>query len=401
MQLRITHLSFSLSGGAGQVANALSLQQNLLGHQSQFHYVTKSNLRQDLRHNLTAGLLAGVDNFIIKNPKHRSLISVTRDLVRGMEIDSVPAGDILHLHWINGLGQRGLEDLSRRFKCVFFTMHDMNPITSVCHQSLGCSSYLSSCQGACPAVRTPFQKMVPELLQKKLEFLTSIKNLTMIAPSRWLESGASKVLADLNIPLTYIANPINSSVHQSAENSLETRSREVRAITFGFISTDLRDPNKGFAELLDAFNLVSSTNTSIRLIAAGEGSSHFSGPSVRFLGPLVKESLSDFYSSIDVLVIPSLAENSPLVAAEAACFGKTILMRDIPAAMDLVGLPDIYKVELFRNNEDLVSSLARLSDSDLGSVSVEHKINALSFYDPRKSAISHLKLYTDSLRKFN
>lgn len=399
MRVRITHLSFSRSGGAGQVANTLSHQQNILGQDSNFHYLTESNLRQDLAHNFNAAITAGIDNFVIRSPRHGSLVSITRDLVRGLNPDSVPGGDVLHLHWINGLGQSSIEELSKRFKSVFFTLHDMNPLTSVCHQSLACSGYLNSCQDGCPAVRRPFKAFVPKLFEKKLDFLSRLKNLTIIAPSRWLEGEASKVLKDSAVPIRYLPNPVNPSIHESAKKTLTLRSIERTTVTFGFIATDLRDSNKGFVDLLKAFNVASASRRNIRLVAAGAGDSQYSGPSVHFLGPLGIQQLSDFYSSIDILVIPSLAENAPLVAAEAACFGKRILMRDIPAARDLAELKNLVRVDLFKDDDHLIESLLRFSSSSLDSDDAAMQSTALDFYDPRNSAVSHVKLYTDSIWK--
>ena len=60
--------------------------------------------------------------------------------------------DVVNLHWINA-GFLRLEDLRRISVPVVMTLHDMWPITGLCHYDQGCGRFREGC-GECPQLRS-------------------------------------------------------------------------------------------------------------------------------------------------------------------------------------------------------------------------------------------------------
>ena len=68
----------------------------------------------------------------------------------GTDITSLPEfrqADVIHLHWVNQ-GLLSLKDLRKIFlsgKPVVWTMHDMWPVTGICHHAGDCTHYQAQC----------------------------------------------------------------------------------------------------------------------------------------------------------------------------------------------------------------------------------------------------------------
>jgi glycosyltransferase involved in cell wall biosynthesis len=342
MTMSITHLSFSKSGGAGQVAQSLVDYQIRAGLEATFVYKTETNLKRDSLSNLPTVFSAAFDNFVLKNPKHSGLLSLTRDSLKSMDLATKSSGDVLHLHWINGIGHDTILNLASRHRAVFWTLHDMNPFTGACHQSLGCLGYKNACAEKCPAVRSTLSPLVKKNFDRKIQFLKQIKNLTLIAPSPWIRDAICSTPGLEGVAVETIGNPIGIDTERLSQayfSNFDTPdSKTSNSRTIGFIATDVGDPNKSLESLLRAFKEILNFDSKVVLKCVGSGYEQFASrqtENVEFLGRLGKSDIGKFFGSIDLLVVPSMAETSPLVVLEASSFGKPVLMRDIFSANDL------------------------------------------------------------------
>ena len=52
--------------------------------------------------------------------------------------------DVIHLHWING-GFLDISTIAKFNKPVFWTLHDIWPLTGGCHYSGECNKYENEC----------------------------------------------------------------------------------------------------------------------------------------------------------------------------------------------------------------------------------------------------------------
>ncbi len=114
-------------------------------------------------------------------------------------------------------------------------------------------------------------------------------------------------------------------------------------VVFGFIGK--LTENKGVHILLDAARSVARSRRNVRLRIAGDGpnadelrtvAAGIEG--VEFLGRISQERLSEFYRSVDVVVVPSTwPEPAPLVVLESMARARALIVAKIGGMPDQVG----------------------------------------------------------------
>lgn len=342
MTLRVLHLSFSSAGGAGSVAQILSDQQNLRGYDSELLSVIAGNLRAKPFSSPVHTLAAGVDEFVVKNRNFRAPISLARDRVSPSLDGNLKSADIVHLHGINGA--LSLEELAKKWpnKKMVWTLHDMNPFTGTCHYSLGCQKFVTGC-ASCPAAKRAFQGGVMDSLSSKIKNVSALAHLAVVAPSIWLaeQARASQVFRYREIHV--IANPTDPFYFGAPEDSPpQIGGANYTAVV---VAKNLLDPVKNVKAAVDAFLSASGSNTSAQLLLVGEGGKAFESSRVRSLGPLSAINMIPVLDSASALIVSSLAENAPLVIAEAAARGVKSIVANVggmPEMVELLGQGEVF-----------------------------------------------------------
>ena len=327
----VAHVSFSSSGGAGAVAAVLSEEQRRQGRVSRVHSVISGNLRAKPLSSPVHTVAAAMDHYLVKEPSFGSPISLFRDAVKTPLAHELSSYDIIHLHGINGA--LDLESLGGRAtpKRVVWTLHDMNAFTGTCHYSLGCRNFETSCS-ECPAVRSAWKTRVENRLAQKIEAIAKIPHLSVVAPSTWLAEQASRSPALAALPLSVIPNPVNPVL--TSEPSARERQDDVFRVVV--VAQNLEDPVKSVHTAVEAFREVFSTSTKAELILVGRNGDQWASQYVSPTGPLSPGELRDLLHRSDVLLVPSLAENAPLVIAEAAACGVASIVRDVGGMAEMV-----------------------------------------------------------------
>ncbi len=127
-------------------------------------------------------------------------------------------------------------------------------------------------------------------------------------------------------------NKINvdqTTFHEKALLGLDIQS--FASITYGYIGRF--NDEKGFLELLEAFKINNK-----KIVFAGNGT-HLEAlleackthKNITYLGQLNANQLTEFYSQIDVVLIPSFEEGGPIVGVEAMASGKLIISTKVGA----------------------------------------------------------------------
>lgn len=175
--------------------------------------------------------------------------------------------------------------------------------------------------------------------QKKLD---ESNNVTIVSPSKWLlnMTKLSPTLKDKN--MLQIRNPIPDSYFESKREA-----QERRVITF--IAANLNNPYKGFSVFLKALTQMEESffnDKTIRVIGQGEF------PALpKYIFVERYDSYGNFeiiksLSSTDLLVVPSLEDNSPNVIAEALASGCQIIGTNwggIPEMLESQGMKTFAK----------------------------------------------------------
>ena len=240
-------------------------------------------------------------------------------------------GQIVHLHWV----ARFIDypsffgAISDDFPIVW-TLHDVWPLTGGCHYPGDCRAYLSECKN-CPQLgRRGEQDLSNRSFHVKRKALTG-KNLHIVTPSGWLEENArrSPLLSTAEsfrtIPLgldTEFFRPRNKA---EARQQLDLPDDRV-VLVFGAESID--DRRKGLRELLTALTLVGS---GAHILALVFGKGDIKGWSSRLPNLMPLGYIDDpdkqvtIYSAADMVVVPSLEDNSPQTVAEAMACGTPVI----------------------------------------------------------------------------
>jgi len=301
-------------------------------------------------------MAAVVDDAVIRHPDFNAPISLARNGLSVDLSDELEACDVLHLHSVNGV--LTLAHLAEHFptKRIIWTLHDMNPMTGTCHYSLGCQEYLSDCS-SCPAVRGPFQRRVSISLSQKTRALTNLTNLAVVAPSQWLADRAAESSAMRDLPIHVIPNPIRPVFCESPATPADGN-----RFTFCVVAQNLSDPVKNVAMAVEVFRELKKAYPHISLALVGNNGDSFLGESITALGSLAEEDMAHMLSHTSSLIVPSLAENSPLVIAEAAARGTASIVNSVGGMPDLVASLEAGNV--FSHRADLYEFMAHVAQRD-------------------------------------
>ena len=333
------------------MAAVLSEAQRAAGHDSRHVWAIESTLWSEPLSAPVHTMAAGLDQFIIREKSFNAPISLVRDTVRSNLNAGLERADIIHVHNLNGLGRVG--ELARRFpeKKIVWTLHDMNPFTGACHYALACTKYTEGCS-SCPAVKLPFRGLVKASFGRKLSGLEHVENLHLVAPSSWLADAAGKSRLLSRFPLSIIQNPLDPKFFSSDKKIPSP------LFTFVVVAQNLEDPVKNVTTAVQAFAEVRREHPEATMALAGRGGSSFAGDGIQLLGSLRRSELTETFQSSQALVVPSLAENAPMVIAEAAAQGCMALVRNTGGMPGMI--KDLGAGQIFADPRELRGVMAEI-----------------------------------------
>jgi glycosyltransferase involved in cell wall biosynthesis len=342
--LKIIHLSFSKSGGAGSVANTLAKSQADLGHDSSFQFLTEGNLRQQPFRNPTLTLAASLDEYLIKKSNFENQISLLRAGLGNFSLEQIEDADVVNLHWIPGqISLKHLAKIMNVAKSVVWTLHDMWPITGGCHYSGSCQEFQNSCS-SCPAVISAFHKSIESQLSLKAQIADSFASkLRIVSPSNWLAKLAQSSSIFKGKQISVIPNPVHSGKKSPANSKKESRSSlgiGEEAFVVAFSAANLDDKRKGLDQLVPQLELVAIENPNVAfeliLIGASRNPIRCNGVKVTHTGLVSAAEAKAHLCAADVLVNFSKEENLSMSLIEALSAGVPILALDSGGNSDVV-----------------------------------------------------------------
>ncbi|MCR4603054.1 MAG: glycosyltransferase [Prevotella sp.] len=279
--------------------------------------------------------------------KHLFKVSIAN---AGTDITKTKAyqeADIIHLHWVNQ-GLLSLKDIERIFlsgKPVVWTLHDMWPLTAICHHAYECEGYRNAC-GQCQFLRRPGRNdLSAKVFRKKRQVLQKAHNVTFVTVSEWLAGRARNSALIGSFPIKVIPNvlPLQQFTiinRIDARTSVDVEAKYV--IAFGAARID--DPIKGFEYLVEALRLLTADGrhraADFCLLLFGEvrdasvlNSIPVPYSHLGYIDDVYRLSL--VYSASDVTVSSSLYETFGQTLIEAMACGS------VPVSFDGAGQADI------------------------------------------------------------
>lgn len=330
--MQIDHLTFSKSGGAGNVATLLSSSQRAQGHDALLHTVSDGSLSDSPLRHPALSCLAAIDNFVIAKSGVPTLTSLTRRNLGTLALAPLRENSAVHFHWVEGvITLDQLRFVSRRSSSAVWTLHDMAPFTGFCHLSHGCRGFETGCT-TCPQSRKPFQKTIEFSLNNRVRDLGPMsEKLKVVVPSEWMREKAAKSLVLKNFEIQVIFNPVSPTFYAKSQNnsirsSLGIDEGEFVAV---LVATDLSDPNKQVRKAIEVFLAsLGGKFQKVRLVLIGKVGRgvQIQDSRLDFRGSLRELGVSRLMAAADVLLSTSIAESSGLTIAEAAASGTPALI---------------------------------------------------------------------------
>lgn len=341
--MKVLHLSFSKSGGAGAVASNLSDGLKQLGINSSSQHVTESDIRSSPYSHPGHTVAAGLDEYFVKERAFSNQVSFLRENLEKVSIDALTDNDFLHLHWTPGQIQTQtigkLLDLEMK---IVWTLHDMWPFTAGCHYSGNCQRYQSGCK-ICPAVKPVFRNLTSKQFQEKQRLFTNSRaNLVFVAPSQWIAEKArgSYLLFDQKVEVIF--NPVPAvTIGSLADRNSFRKSLGVGPDSFlvAFSASNLLDKRKNLAEVLVALTNLHQRNPELELVLLliGAGVVPEAGSlSVKNVGFASRDKVNEALSASDVLVNFSRDENLSMAVIESLAVGTPVVALNSGGNSELV-----------------------------------------------------------------
>ena len=403
--MKIVHLNTHAYGGAAVVARRLHLAALAAGFDSQL--ITKYGLRSDhtagyralrnarlwyaLRERAAQPRVYRIGKFVQQRLQHRNLANRPAGYeifsplnARRQDADCTERFDpqIIHLHWVAGFVDHVDFFARNRSRKFVWTLHDMNPITGGCHHADGCLGFMAGCQ-QCPQLAGTIDPTYASLvLRSKQEALAVLRDdqLVITAPSEWLLELSRRSAVLGRFRHVHVPNPGLRAEAEAVSRDASKRQLGLpldRKIVL-FVSENLRKARKGVDLLFEAGRALAG-RAAVQFVGVGHPTDAPADLAVKFTGRLADENLlRAYYRAADVLVNPSMMENSPLTIVEALSCGTPVVGFDVGGVGELVraergvlvqersvaALADALARALFENHYDRAAIRESMADHD-------------------------------------
>lgn len=364
-KIKILHLSTQDNGGAGRAA--ARLHQALLeeGIDSQMivqskttdlptiHQIVKSKSQK-----LFTPFRQAFDQLptLFYKNKKKDIFSSTFFPSNGHLLKKIKEinPDILHLHWIN-FGFISLSDLKKLNKPILWSLHDANTYTGGCHvYDKGCKKYKTFCH-SCPLLGSNFKYDISYFNFRRKQKTYKDLGLTINGLSRWIASEAKSSTLLRDKPIINLPNTIDTRIFRPIEKSI---ARDLLGLNtdkillgFGAIS-GTQIERKGYSQLKKALEALPNKHLYKLVVFGSSHGEEIAGIETIFLGHLYDNTtLALLYSSLDIFITPSLAENLSNAIMESLSCGTPVVAFDIGGNSDL--LTHKENGYLAKNTQDL------------------------------------------------
>jgi glycosyltransferase involved in cell wall biosynthesis len=256
----------------------------------------------------------------------------------------VKEADIIHLHWINQ-GFLSLNDIKKIIalkKPILWTLHDMWPITGICHHSFGCNKFEKVC-GKCELINSKKEYDLSTRVFKKKKFLEN-SNIYLVSVSSWLNNMARNSLLTKNLNSEVIPNVIDSEIFKPG-SKIEARKHfsiplNKKVLLMGAAKLD--DQIKGGDYLQKAIELLSEKENYLLILFGNIKNKKDSFvekltiPYIHFGVLSSNEKIALLYATADVVVVPSLYETFGQTIIEAMSCGRPAVSFNNSGQTDII-----------------------------------------------------------------
>ncbi len=323
--------------------------------------------------------------------------SATKRLIKYIE-DYKP--DIIHLHSLLGyyINVKTLFNfLSKSDIPVVWTHHDCWAFTGRCIHFInaGCEKWKTGCHH-CPELHSYPESIFIDNSKRnyteKKKLFTSVKNMTMVAPSKWLGDFIEQSFLG-SYPVKVIPNGIDLDVYRPVSSGLrEEYGIGDKTLLLGVASTWA--PTKGLDFLFELSGMLDPHKYSIVTIGLSEEQITNAPKGVIALKRTNNmDELVKWFSAADMFLNPTLADNFPTVNLEALACGTPVITFPTGGSGESVG--DCGVVTENKTANDLLLAVKSLEEKK---ISREKCRERSMLYEKKARYLDYIRLYEEILQ---
>ena len=330
---------------------------------------------------------------------------------RGSSIVNQPEfknADIIHLHWINQgfLSLKEIGKIIESGKPIVWTMHDMWPITGICHHARSCIKYTEQCENCPFLVRNKSKDLSFQVFEKKKEIYSKGK-INFVGCSNWLTQKAKNSNLTIEQNIINIPNPIDTEKFQPI-NTEKCRKHfglptGHKLILFGAAKTT--NKRKGIQYFINAcLELIQTTTTPVSVVLYGKDSEQLREalPLPTYpLGYISDESeLIMLYNAVDTFVLPSLEENLPNSIMEAMSCGTPCVGFDIGGIPELIDHLHNGYIAQYKSSTDLAQGIRWVIENNIDQgLSQQARRKVINTFSENLITQKYISLYNQIIDK--
>lgn len=319
----------------------------------------------------------------------------------------IVAADVIHAHDITTVMSPATLQMLARVRAlvgrrVIWTLHDMSPITGGCIYPIGCGGWRDGC-GSCPMLdQWPFASKMDRtaaMQRKRLQVLRQ-GTIELVSPSRWLANHVEVAVPGAQVRV--IPNGVDTTIF--APKSAELPASEDYAVPrMLFIANHIRDMRKGGTYISNISRHVNAIGRDLELVVVGSGNEgalvrqgHLT---IRYTGRFDdKAGLAQAYRSTDALLLPTHADNFPLVMTEALACALPVFAFDTGGIAEAID-DTCGSVRPAGHIDNLVDDFLAARDAGaLPRLAQAARKRAQERYSMEAFAQAHRDLYASSIR---
>lgn len=364
--MKIAFLNAYGNGSTGRIVNKLKEVCEKDGHQVLSIYARESCVRNDKTTikciNKIDFYIDGLLTHIFDNHGLNSKFNTQKILSKLNDF----APDIIHIHNLHGywINYPMLFDfLKKRNQKVVWTFHDCWHFTGHCthFDFIGCDRWKTECHN-CPQL-----KEYPSSLgfdgsrrnfRLKKKYFTSLKELTIITPSKWLKSKVDQSF--LNI---YNVRVINNGVDISVFKPSLNASKRDKILKEGYKGVILGcasswNERKGLKDIIQVAKEMPQLYFVIIGSVPEQSQKNRVTNNVLFIEHTENvATLCEWYSTADILVNPTLEDTYPTTNLEAIACGTPVVTYSTGGSEEIVAESEYGEVTVARNSKSLKDSI--------------------------------------------
>lgn len=300
--------------------------------------------------------------------------------------------DVIHLHNIHGYYiniEILFNYLKEANKPVVWTLHDCWAFTGHCSHFdyVGCDKWKDGCNNCIQKNEYPSSKVIDNSkfnYTKKKELFTSIKNMTIVTPSKWLANLVKESFLG-KYPVEVINNGIDLDVFKPTESNFrEKYNLQDKFIVLGVANVwGERKGLKYFIELSKEL----SDDYKVVIVGVNEKEKAKLPQNIVAITRTnnVKE-LAEIYTAADVFVNPTLEDNFPTTNLEAIACGTPVITFDTGGSSECIDNTCGYVI----NKNDFTSLINKIEISIKSRKYCEFKANN---FDRNNKYLEYISTY--------